>query len=53
MVNVQPNGATITAIAVDSTTLTGITSGMIPVQSGHSITLTYSRGTPAWQWLLS
>jgi hypothetical protein len=51
-VNVQPNGATITAIAVDATTLTGITSGLIRVPSGHSITVTWSGGTPAWQWQL-
>jgi hypothetical protein len=51
-VNVQPNGATISAIAVDATTLTGITSGLIRVPSGHSITLTYTVATPAWQWVL-
>lgn len=49
-VNVQPAGATITAIAVDGTTLTGITSGPVRVPSGRTIALTYSGGTPEWQW---
>lgn len=51
-INVQPGTATISAIAVDGTTLTGITSGLVRVPSGHSITLTYSGGTPTWQWEL-
>jgi Major tropism determinant N-terminal domain len=51
-VNVQPNGATVTAIAVNGTTLTGITSGIVSVPTGATITLTYSGGTPAWQWEL-
>lgn len=51
-VNVQPGTATVSAVAVDGTTLTGITSGPVRVQPGHSITLTYSGGTPAWQWVL-
>jgi hypothetical protein len=51
-VNVQPNGATISAIAIDGTTLTGIISGPVRVPAGHTITLTYTVATPAWQWTL-
>lgn len=51
-VNVQPNSATISAIALDGTTLTGMTSGQVRVPSGRAITLTYTGGTPSWQWVL-
>lgn len=49
MVNVH--GGTVTAIAVDGTTLTGITSGVVMVPGGKTITLTYS-AAPAWDWWL-
>ena len=51
-VNVQPNGATISSITVDSTVLTGITSGPVRVPAGHTITLAYTVATPTWQWIL-
>lgn len=50
MVNVS--GGTVTAIAVDGTVLTGVTSGVIMVPSGKTITLTYS-SAPSWQWVLA
>ena len=45
------SGGTVTSIAVDGTTLTGVTSGPVRVPSGHSITLAYS-AAPSWQWEL-
>jgi hypothetical protein len=48
MVNVV--GGTVTAIAVGGTTLTGITSGLVFVPAGQTITLTYS-SAPTWQWI--
>jgi hypothetical protein len=48
---VNVRGGTVSAIAVDATTLTGITSGWVRVPSGHSITVTYS-AAPTWQWVL-
>lgn len=53
MVNIQPAGATITAITVGGTALTGVTSGPVLVPSGSTIALTYTGGTPTWQWWLS
>jgi hypothetical protein len=50
MVNVH--GGTVSAVSVDGTVLTGITSGIVMVPSGHTITLTYS-AAPAWDWWLS
>ncbi len=49
-VNVQPGTAAISAIAVNGTVLTGITAGQVRVPGGATITLTYSGGTPVWQW---
>jgi len=49
-VNVQPNGATISAIKRSGTTLTGVTSGEVRVPTNQGITLVYSGGTPSWQW---
>lgn len=50
-VQVNANGATVTAVAVDGTTvLSG--AGMVIVPSGKKITLTYSGGTPTWTWTL-
>jgi hypothetical protein len=50
MVNVH--GGTVSAIALDGTTLTGITSGVIMVPSGKNITVTYTVA-PSWDWWLS
>ncbi len=44
-------GGTVTAIAVDGRTL-GVTSGLVAVPSGRTITLTYS-SAPTWVWTLS
>lgn len=50
-VQVNANGATVTAVAVDGTTiLSG--AGMVIVPAGKKITLTYSGGTPTWTWTL-
>ena len=51
-VNIQPSGATITGIAVDGGTLTGILAGVVRVPSGSTIAVTYSGGTPTWQWVV-
>ncbi len=47
---VHVSGGTVTAIAVDGRTL-GVTSGMVSVPSGRTITLTYSVA-PTWVWTL-
>lgn len=50
-VQVNANGATVTGVAVDGTTvLTG--AGMAILPTGKKITLTYSGGTPTWTWTL-
>jgi hypothetical protein len=46
------SGGTVSAIAVDGTTLTGVTSGVVMVPSGRTITLTYTVA-PTWSWILS
>jgi hypothetical protein len=43
-------GGTVTAIAVGGTA-TGLTSGMVIVPTGKTITLTYS-SAPTWTWVL-
>lgn len=43
-------GGTVTGIAVDGRTL-GVTSGMVAVPTGRTITLTYS-SAPTWVWTL-
>lgn len=51
VVQVNNGTATVTAVAVDGTTvLSG--PGMVVVPSGKKITLTYSGGTPTWTWTL-
>lgn len=47
---VHISGGTVTAIAVDGQTL-GVTSGLVMVPSGKTITLTYSVA-PTWKWTL-
>lgn len=42
-------GGTVTAIAVDGSTLTGVTSGVVFVPSGKTISWTGS-GAPTWKW---
>ncbi|WP_081685717.1 LamG-like jellyroll fold domain-containing protein [Candidatus Solirubrobacter pratensis] len=44
------SGGTVTAIAVDGQTL-GVTSGLVMLPSGKTITLTYS-SAPTWTWTL-
>jgi len=44
------NGGTVTAIAVDGTA-TGLTTGLVVVPTGKTITLTYS-SAPTWTWTL-
>lgn len=47
-------GGSVTGITIDSTPL-GLTSGMVPVPAGHSITLTYTPApalAPSWTWIL-
>lgn len=52
-VTVTAGTATISAIAVDGVT-TNLTSGtfLVPAGASHSITLTYTVGTPVWTWEL-
>lgn len=45
------SGGTGVTIAVDGTTLTGVTSGAVMVPSGKNITLTYT-AAPTWLWWL-
>jgi hypothetical protein len=49
-VEVAVNGATITAVKVDTVTIGARTSGMFRVRPGSSISITYSAGSPTWQW---
>lgn len=53
-VNIIASGATITAVTVGGTALTGITTGIVPVPdaAGTSIALSYTGGPPTWQWIL-
>lgn len=46
---VNVTGGTVTGIALDGSTITGQTAGMVRVGAGETITLTYSVA-PAWQW---
>lgn len=43
MLNIH--GGTVTAVAINGTTLTGVTGGVIPYSAGQTLTLTYT-GTP-------
>jgi len=49
---VAASGATITAIAIDGKT-TGLTSGPVSVRNGGTITISYTGGTPTWNWVLA
>lgn len=50
-IQVNSGTATVTAVAVDGTTiLTG--PGMVILPTGKSVKLTYSGGTPTWSWVL-
>lgn len=48
-VTVYIAGGTVTAIAINGTTLTNLTSGTVRLGPGDTITLTYS-AAPAWVW---
>jgi len=49
-VEINLSGATVTAVKVDGVTVGARTSGMFYVRNGSTISITYSAGTPTWQW---
>lgn len=49
-VEVDANGATISAVKVDDVTIGARTSGAFRVRAGSTITLVYTVATPTWQW---